>query len=97
MSMMREDLERDLTVPCWIDLFCPGCGETDGKINANAVNCAADPDYKHACGYRGPFEWINPNPPAAVWAERFQKGHPLPEPRKLDNWSSTQAVVHGSL
>lgn len=62
--------ERDLMVPNWVDLYCPSCGAVDGQVDANVVNRADDPNYNHGCGYAGPFEWINPDPPSEVWAER---------------------------
>lgn len=88
--------DRDLTVPNWIDLICPGCGGIDGQVNGNAVNHAFDPDYLHDCGYRGPFEWINPDPPSAVWAlRRAQSKHLLSIDRNMDNPYSEREIGRG--
>jgi hypothetical protein len=27
------------------------------------------PEEAATCGYSGPFEWVNPDPPAAYWAQ----------------------------
>jgi hypothetical protein len=88
---------RDLTIPWWVDTHCPGCGAIDGQLNANAVNRAADPDYKHSCGYVGPWEWVNPYPPRAVWEERRRlQGLQLSENRNMDNLSPQPEVGRSS-
>ena len=88
--------DRDLTIPWWVDMHCPGCGEVDGQLNANSVNRAADPDYRHSCGYLGPWEWVNPAPPRAVWEQRRRHSTlPLSSNRSSDNLSPAQAVGRG--
>jgi hypothetical protein len=65
-----NQIERDLTIPDWVDVPCPQCGVCLTPVNANTVEEIRWPLWVHKCGYSGPVEWINPDPPTAVWAAR---------------------------
>jgi len=52
--------ERDLTIPDWVDVPCPKCGESLTKVNANAVIERIWDTVSHGCGYVGRVEYINP-------------------------------------
>lgn len=66
--------DRDLTIPWWVDMHCPGCGAVIDQVNANFANKIWYDTYTHECGYAGRLDWINPYPPAAVWAARWARG-----------------------
>ena len=72
--------ERDLTVPKWIELPCPGCGEPWLGVDANVCNrlefAMTTTAKLHICGYTGPVLWVNPDPPAAVWEARRSQASP---------------------
>jgi len=62
--------ERDFTVLDMVDVPCPQCGKSLGQVSANTLDWVAWTVEEHDCGYSGPVEWFNPNPPSAVWAAR---------------------------
>ena len=97
-ALVSQPVERDMVTPDWVEMHCPGCGSVDGQVNANTVNKAFDSNYSHSCGYKGNFEWINPDPPAAYWAARQdQKLHLQVDRHNVDSSSQIRAGRRGSL
>ncbi len=54
-------MERDLTIPEWVAIPCPECGERIQHVNANAVTEISWPLVMHDCGFKGPVQWVNPD------------------------------------
>jgi hypothetical protein len=57
-------MERDLTVPRWIDIPCPGCGIAMTTVDLNTIETLQYDYFEHVCGYKGSMEWINPESPS---------------------------------
>lgn len=44
----------------WVNIPCPGCGETVNVVNELVVKGMSNPNFEHGCGYKGGLSWKNP-------------------------------------